>query len=379
MDRSSQTPKRVTLKDIAERVGVSPSTVSLVLSGAPRAQALAAETRAKVTQAAEELGYRPNYLARSLRGKRTFSVGVLVPEFSEGYSAGLLSGVESQLDADGYSYLMVSHRSRPAQLERSMRLLEDRGVEGLILIAAQLEGPPPLPCVVISGHRPVKGSTSVVLDHGAAVHQALSHLSQLGHRRIAYLKGSAGNVDAADRWRAIEAAASSLDLEIDPRLVLQLQSPSYGESFQQEGGYQEGFQYGRKLLDTGLPFTALFAFNDISAIGATRAFLDAGLKIPEDLSIIGFDDLGSTPFLNPPLTTIRQPLRQMGQRAARLLLSHLDSGADLGATVSIQPELIVRSSTGPSSLPAEGDGGVDSGGAAGGEVDGADGSQQQQG
>ncbi|HSR53390.1 MAG TPA: LacI family DNA-binding transcriptional regulator [Acidobacteriota bacterium] len=334
------------MKDIAERVGVSPSTVSLVLTEAPRARALTAETRAKVAEAAAELGYRPNYLARSLRGKRTYSLGVLVPEFSEGYSAGLLSGVESQLEADGYSYLMVSHRSSIPQLERSMRLLEDRGVEGLIVIAAQLESPPPLPSVVISAHQPVEATTSVVLDHDAAAHQALSHLAQLGHRRIAFLKGSAGNVDSADRWRAIEAAARALSLEIDPQLVLQLQSPSYGESFQQEGGYREGFQYGRKLLDTRLPFTALFAFNDISAIGAMRSFLDAGLQVPGDISIVGFDDLGSTPFLNPPLTTIRQPLRQMGEKAARLLLSHLDSGSDLGGTVTIQPQLIVRASTG---------------------------------
>ncbi|MEM9596560.1 MAG: LacI family DNA-binding transcriptional regulator [Acidobacteriota bacterium] len=338
---------RVRLKDVAALAEVSVSTVSLVLNGAPRAEALAAETRQRVLDAARELGYRPNYLARSLRGKRTHSLGVLVPEISEGYTAGVMSGIESELEAAGYTYLMVSHHSRPAKLESSIRLFEDRGVEGLLIIGAELPGPIPLPAVTVSGHRPVPGVTTVALDHHTAARLALGHLASLGHRRLAVIRGFGGNVDAEDRWRAIRGAAQDLDLELPPALTVELRSRAYGESFDAEGGYREGYEIGRRLLDAGEPFSALFAFNDISAIGALRAFLDGGLRAPEDISVVGFDDLGVTPFLNPRLTTIRQPLRDMGQAAARLLLAHLDDQKPLGERILIQPKLVVRDSTGP--------------------------------
>ncbi|MEO1370422.1 MAG: LacI family DNA-binding transcriptional regulator, partial [Acidobacteriota bacterium] len=343
----SKKPARVRLKDVAARAGVSVSTVSLVLNGAPRAEALAADTRERVLDAARDLGYRPNYLARSLRGKRTYSLGVLVPEISEGYTAGVMSGIEAELEAAGYTYLMVSHHSRPAKLAESFRFLEDRGAEGLLVIGAELEGPVNLPTVAVSGHRPIPGVTTVALDHGAAARQALGHLAAHGHRRLAVIRGHAGNVDAADRWRAIQAAARELDLEVPARLTPELRSRAYGESFDTEGGYREGFDVGRRLLDAGEGFTALFAFNDISAIGAVRAFVDAGLDIPGDLSVVGFDDLGVTPFLNPRLTTVHQPLRDMGHTAARLLLGHLDDRQPLGGRVLVQPSFTVRDSTGP--------------------------------
>ncbi|MEM1178734.1 MAG: LacI family DNA-binding transcriptional regulator [Acidobacteriota bacterium] len=343
---TAQSP-RVRLKDVAAHAGVSVSTVSLVLNGAPRAEALAADTRERVLVAAGELGYRPNYLARSLRGKRTYSLGVLVPEISEGYTAGVMSGIEAELEPAGYTYLMVSHHSRATKLEESIRFLEDRGVEGLLVIGAELPGPVALPTVAVSGHRPIPGMTTVALNHDAAARGALAHLHDLGHRRLAVIRGYAGNVDAGDRWRAIQGAARELDLEIPPKLTVELRSRSYGESFDSEGGYREGFTIGRRLLETGEGFTALFAFNDITAIGATRAFLDAGLAVPQALSVVGFDDLGVTPFLNPRLTTVRQPLRDMGQAAARHLISHLDGGTPLGGRRLVEPQLIIRDSTGP--------------------------------
>ena len=339
--------RRVRLKDVAAEAGVSTSTVSLVLNDAPRAQALAPETRERVIAAARELGYRPNYLARSLRGKRTYSLGILIPEISEGYTATVMSGIEPRVESAGYSYLMVSHLSREERLEESLRSLEDLGVEGLIIIGAPLKSPPALPTVTVSGHQPIEGVTTVALDHDAAAHRALGHLAELGHRRVAVLRGSSGNVDAPDRWRAIQSAAAEFELELPESLTLELRSRTYGQSFDPEGGYREGFEFGKKLLDTGEDFTALFAFNDISAIGAVRAFLDAGKKIPEDLSVVGFDNLGVTPFLNPRLSTIHQPLRDMGEAAARKLLAHLDDGEALGGRMLIEPALRIRDSTGP--------------------------------
>lgn len=343
---STTPPQRVRLKDVAARAGVSTSTVSLVLNKAPRAEALAPETRQRVVEAARELGYRPNYLARSLRGKRTFTLGVLVPEISEGYTAAVMSGIEPRLESAGYSYLMVSHLSREAKLDESIRSLEDLGVEGLIIIGAPLKSPPALPTVTVSGHQPIEGVTTVALDHDAAARRALGHLAELGHRRVAVLRGYSGNVDAPDRWRAIRDAAAEFGLELPESLTLELRSRTYGQSFDPEGGYREGFEFGNRLLATGEAFTALFAFNDISAIGAVRAFLDAGLKIPDQVSVVGFDNLGVTPFLNPRLTTIHQPLRHMGEAAARKLLAHLDDGEPLGGRMQIEPALKVRDSTG---------------------------------
>ena len=340
-------PQRVRLKDVAARACVSPSTVSLVLNKAPRAEALAPETRQRVVEAARELGYRPNYLARSLRGKRTFTLGVLVPEISEGYTATVMSGIEPHLEAAGYSYLMVSHLSREERLAESIRSLEDLGVEGLVIIGAKLDSPPSLPTVAVSGHRPIEGVTTVALNHDIAARRALAHLSELGHRRVAVLRGYSGNVDAPDRWRAIRSAADKFGLELPEILTLELRSRTYGQSFDPEGGYREGFDFGNRLLATGEDFTALFAFNDISAIGAVRAFLDAEKKIPGDISVVGFDNLGVTPFLNPRLTTIHQPLRDMGDAAARTLLAHLDDGKELGGRMLIEPALRIRDSTGP--------------------------------
>lgn len=338
----------VTLKEVARHVGLSPAAVSLVLNRAPAGDAIPAETKQRIFTAARELDYRPNYLARSLRSRRSFSVGVLVPEISEPYAAEVMSGIESHLLAAGYHYLVTSHRRSTAPLlAESLQLLEHRAVEGLILVATQIDEAPRLPAVVVSGHTPLPGVTNVVLDHDRAARDTLGHLRELGHRRIAFFKGQPGSADTDDRWRAILEAAAALELEVRPRLTLQLSGEDSAEVFSPQDGYHEGYTFGRRLLDRGEPFTALFAFDDVSAIGATRALLDAGLRVPEDVSVVGFDDIQSAAFQNPTLTTVRQPLREMGETAARLLLARLRAGAPpAGDFVTVQPELVVRGSTG---------------------------------
>ena len=348
--------KRVTLKDLAEYLGLSPATISRALNGSPQADALAPETRKRVLQAARKLNYRPNYLARSLRGKRTFSVGVLVPEISEGYAAGLMSGVEAKLAAEGYFYLMVSHRSKPDLRDDYLQLLQDRGVEGFLLIAMTLDRPPDLPTVVLSGQQGIRGVTRVGINHDNVVRQALTHLRELGHRRIAVFRGSPTNVDSQDRWRAVHQGAEELALEIPRALALQLRGETYGAVVSREGGYQEGYAFGQRLLERRRkePFSALFAYNDISAIGAIRAFQDAGLDVPGDISVMGFDDIQSAPFHRPALTTVRQPLREMGELATNILLRQLaEEEGDDEDVVALEPELVVRSSTGPAAPSPE--------------------------
>jgi LacI family transcriptional regulator len=340
----------VTLKDVARSLGLSPATVSLVLNRAPGANAIPTRTQERVFEAARRLDYRPNLLARSLRSQRTSSIGVLVPEINEGYTAGLMSGVENYLSRNRYFYLVASHRSRPDLLASYLRMFEDRMVEGFILSGAMLADSPVLPTVAVAARKKLPGVTNLLIDQDAAARAALAHLSELGHRRIAFFRGWPENVDAEDRWRAIGEQARLLGLELDEALTLKLTGRGYGAVFSPEEGYEEGYALGRELLERGRRFTALFAFNDISAIGAMRAFLDAGLGIPQDVSVVGFDDIQSAAFLNPSLTTVRQPLHAMGELAGRVLLQRL-AGGEAPEEVIVEPELVVRGSSGPAAEP----------------------------
>ncbi len=339
--------KAVTLKMVAASVNLSPATVSIVLNRSPVAKSIPQETQQRIFEAAATLQYRPNYLARSLRSRRSFSVGVLVPEISEGYAAGVMSGVEGHLLDEGYFYLVASHRSRADLLEEYSALLQDRLVEGFILINTPVERALGLPAVSVSGHQPIEGITNVVIDHQKAVALALDHLVALGHRRVAFFKGHPGSADTEDRWRAILAGAAQRDIAVRPELTLQLSGETNGEIFSPLEAYQEGYSFGQRLLAQSRDFTALFAFNDVSAIGAMRAFFDAGLTVPDDVSVVGFDDIQSAAFLNPSLTTVRQPLREMGRLAGQCLLQHLGAQKALPPVITVDPELVVRKSTGP--------------------------------
>jgi DNA-binding LacI/PurR family transcriptional regulator len=340
--------ERVTLKDLAGHLDLSPTTISLVLNRSAVAAGIPDETQQRVFAAARELGYRPNYIAVSLRSRRTNSIGVLVPEVSDPWAAEIVSGIESHLLANDYTYLVTSHRrSTPKLLQDDLEMLTRRAVDGMILVGTELREPPLLPTVVISGHTRVEGLSNVVLDHDRAASLALTHLKELGHRRIALFRGQPGSSDTEDRGRAIFAAAASLGVEIPPKLTLQLSGAGEEEVFAPDAAYQEGYAFARKLLERRIEFTALFAFDDASAIGAIRAFLDQGLRIPEDVSVIGFDDIQNAAFHNPRLTTVRQPLREMGRIAARVLLERVDGNHHRDTFVVVDPELIVRDSTGP--------------------------------
>ena len=340
-----------TLKDVAERVKVSPATVSVVLNRSPVADSIPEETKARVRAAARELGYRPNYMARALRQRRSYSIGVLVPEIGEGFSPAVMAGVEDHLLDEGYFYLIASHRWQPDLLEEYLQLLTERAVEGFLLLNTPITHPPALPTATVAGHHRYPGVTNVILDHERAAGLAVGHLAELGHERIAVFRGHPHTADADVRWRSIVAAADELGLEIRPENVVQLPGVPPGKVLSSEEGYREGYVLGQQLLAQGRGFTTLFAFNDISAIGAVRAFLDAGLRVPEDVSVVGFDDIMSAAFLNPSLTTVRQPLRQMGEIAAQILLERLGGRDDHEPFVTVEPELVIRDSTGPPPAP----------------------------
>jgi len=339
-----QPAKPVSLKVIAQHLGLSPATISAVINGSPASRTIPQETKDRVLNAVAEFQYRPNYMARSLRQKRSFTIAVVVPEVSEGYAASVIGGIEDRLICDEYLYFVASHHGNQHLLETYPRLLRDRAVEGFVFVNT----PPPadvdLPIVAISARGNAKGVTNVLLDNKAAVRFALEHLVKLGHRRIAFFKGHPGSADTEPRWEAINSIASEMGLTIDPDLAIQLRG-THGAP--EPSTPEEGYFYARNILNTGKRFTALFAFNDISAMGAISAFRDAGLSVPGDVSVVGFDDIKAAAFQNPRLTTVRQPLNRMGELAASTLLQRIADPAFTPADIYVHPELIVRESTSP--------------------------------
>lgn len=328
----------VSLKELASHLGLSTTTLSLVLNDAPSAVSIPQETKDRIIKAAKDLKYRPNYLARSLRVQRTHTLGVIVPELSDGYSSMVLNGVETILSKEGYFYLTASHLHRDDLLEENPRMLIERRVEGIIAVDTPIRFDRVLPVVNVSGQQDLEGVTNVVLNHQHAAELGVGHLYNLGHRRIAVIKGQEFSSDTGIRWETINEAARRRDIEIDPRLTVQLM----GESPSPEVGYEAM----KALLARGEKFTAVFAFNDVSAIGAIRALEEMGLRVPHDVSVLGFDDIYAAAFHNPALTTIRQPLFEMGRLAARTLLDRLsDQQTEIPQTLSVEPTLIVRQST----------------------------------
>src|SRR5262249_42196473 len=206
-----------------------------------------------------KFNYRPNFLARSLRTQRSFTIGVIVPEVSDGYSAMVMSGVENYLLQEGYFYFVASHRHRADLIDEYPRLFLERSVDGLIAVDTPWNHNLSVPVVTVSGHDDAKGVVNIVLNHQRAAELALKHLAQLGHRPIAFIKGQAFSSDTAVRWANIERAAAELDLTIAPSLVAQLEEDSPSPHV--------GLKATKKILASHEPFTALFAFNDISAMG----------------------------------------------------------------------------------------------------------------
>lgn len=328
----------INLRILGEYLDLSPATISLVLNNAPGVRAIPQQTRERVKAAAAKFDYRPSFYARSLRKQQSFSIGVLVPELSDVYSAQVLTGVEESLIEEGYFYLTASHRRKPDLIEEYPHLLMERSVEGFLLIDTALQHGLKLPAVAVAGHQMIPGVTNVVLDQRRAAELMLHHLYQLGHRKIAFMRGGSHSSDADERWQCTEAIAREMNIEIRPelttRLTLRVSTPELG------------FEPACELLNRRGEFTAMVCYNDVAAIGAIRAILNHGLRVPRDISVIGFDDIHDAAYHNPSITTIRQPLHQMGKMAARILLDRLRNRGPIPNPPPVLPELIIRESTG---------------------------------
>jgi LacI family transcriptional regulator len=331
------TPRRVSLKDLAAHLSLSPSTISFVLNDTP-GRSIPEATRERIRAAALEFNYKPNMIARSLLGKPMRSIGILLPVLGEGYHSQVLSGIGDLLMEEGYFYFTVHHRHMENLIQEYPALLQARGVEGILAIDTKLTSPLPLPAVLIAGHTTLPDVTNVVLDHEHAARLALRHLYDLGHRKIVFMKGQSVSTDTEQRWSATMKVARELGLAIDERLTIELAMDSTSPEIAYPGIHD--------LLESQQKFTAILCFNDISAMGSIRALHDYGLHVPEDVSIVGFDDIQSASYHVPSLTTIRQPLKLMGSTAAAALLRRM-ANETLPASIQVEPELVVRESSGP--------------------------------
>ena len=332
--------RRVSLKELAVHTGLSQGTLSVVLNNTERARSIPQITKERIFKAALEFNYRPNYFARSLRANRSFTIGVIAAELSDGYCSMILNGIEAGSTGQGYFYLNTSHLHRKDLLEHNSHMLIERQVEGIITIDTPIRFECHLPIVSIAGHEEIEGITNVVLDHQKAAELGVGHLFDLGHRQIAVIKGQDFSSDSKVRWETIVRSANKRDIPIDEKLITQLEGVNPSP--------EVGFIATKKLLANKKPFTAIFAFNDMSAIGAIRALQEAGLRVPEDVSLVGFDDLHIAAYNQPSLTTIRQPLFEMGKLSAQTLLknlSKLENKEEISKIEMVEPELIVRNST----------------------------------
>jgi LacI family transcriptional regulator len=328
----------VTLHHVAQEAGVSPSTVSRILNGS---KPVNPEKRAAVEAAIEKLSYRPSILAQGLARGQSMTVGVLTPSISSPFYGEIMLGIEDVLVETSFQAYFVSAHNGSQREKRSMQNLIDRRVDGLIVVdglsdALLLkEKSAKLPLISVGRDIPELEGYCIGLDNLLGSRLAAKHLLDLGHRRIAYIAGSRHHHDAQERLEGYKQSLEEAGIPFDPRLVV-------------EGDYTEasGVLALEKLFASGVAFSALMVANDQMAMGARLALFRRGVRIPDDLSLVGFDDVFGSSYTTPPLTTIRIPTREMGRAAAQAMLSLLS-----GETIhlhNVAPSLIIRESTAPS-------------------------------
>ena len=326
-----------TIKDVSQRAHVSPATVSRVINGG---NGVSDVTRAAVLAVIDELGYQPNAFARSLATNRSGGIGVVVSEVSSAVYGGILQGIESVAERHDMHLLVSSGHARVERERKAFEFLRHRRRDALILqrdgaadaeVVAWSRGR--VPIIVVGRRIEELADRCVFLDNVAGGELATRHLLDRGHRRIAHIGGLATIRDARDRLLGYRRALAEHGVSFDPSLVV-------------EGGFvEEGGQRAMQaLLANGRAFTGVFAANDQSAAGAMRSLRDAGLRVPEDVSVVGFDDTLLAHYLVPSLTTVRQPLREMGQAAATLALARLGIAAGEEVTLRFEPVLVERES-----------------------------------
>jgi LacI family transcriptional regulator, galactose operon repressor len=343
----------VTIREVAKESGFAAATVSIVLNNAPLARYIPETTKNRIHRAAKNLGYRPNVFARTLRNQRTHTVGVMVFDMTDPYCLPILRGIESTLYEASFLPILTDVHNERSRFERYLELLLDRRVEALIVVAnwlfvdvdvlGDLEKSD-VPTAMIGRELKAGSVSSVTVDNESGAHAAVEHLYSLGHRKIAFIRGPRHITDTAPRWKGVRAFAAANRLEINPELVVDLP-----ESSDPLSSFDAGYSLTQGLLHKKSDFTALMAFDDMTAYGVIRALHKAGIRVPEQCSVIGFDDIAHSSILTPALTTVRQPMAEMGHMAVKIIAERINTlqkqGKQPAVHRSLVPRLVVREST----------------------------------
>lgn len=326
--------KNTTIQDIADAAGVSKSTVSRVLNGTASVHP---EKRRAVLDAQKRLGFQPNIVATSLARGRSMTIGVLTQIIGSPFYDTIAQGVIGAIQDTNYSPMFVDGRWQTSEEVKAIRLLLGRRVDGLILIGGSLPGGEiselcgSLPTVVVARRLDSNQHHCIFMDNIEGGYLATKHLIDQGHREIAIVKGLPHHQDAIDRHQGYERAHQEAELEVDPRRVL----PG-------DFSAEAGLRAVDHLVENGVPFTAVVAANDLTAFGVRLGLDRHGMKVPEQVSLVGFDDQMESAYMTPPLTTVRQPAREMGEQAAKAVIELIDG--EPFATVMVRGELMVRES-----------------------------------
>jgi LacI family transcriptional regulator len=343
----------VTLLDVARACELSVSTVSIVLSEAPLSKNVAVGTKARIREMATQLGYHPDASARSLRRRRSQTIGVLAYDLSDPFCIPIVRGIQAGLEPASYLPLVMDAQTRRKLFDSYLSMVLEQRAEGVIVIACWVFEEANLladmeknnvPIVIVGRDLTERRISSMLVDNEAGGALALRHLYELGHRRIAAIRGPQGLFDSEPRWAGVCRAAADAGIELDERLIFQL--PALGDP---ASSFENGLDIARRMLATGHRFTAVLAFDDLTALGVVRGLTDAGLRVPEDCSVLGFDDVLPAAVSTPGLSTIRQPLREMGLMAAQWALEALEvrerGSARKPRLYKAAPELVTRMST----------------------------------
>ena len=332
--------KRVTHKDVAERAGVSVATVSYVLNNGPRP--VAPETRARVEEAIAELGYYPNELARSLRLQQSSTIGLILPNVMNPVFGEIAHELENICTQEGFLVLLCNSDRQHDREERFIQMLRAKQVDGVVitphrepvtLIKPLLQAH--IPVVVLEHDLP--NVHCITLDEVQGGRIATQHLIELGHRRIALIRRKPTSALSTQRITGYQQALVAANIPYEPTLVIEC-----------DAGQAAGAQAMQHLLTHAEPPTAVFTHNDVLAMGALHAIRCAGLRVPDDISVIGYDDITSAAYFSPPLTTMRSPKAEMGILAGHTILQLVRQKEPLPLQkITLPVELVVRASTAP--------------------------------
>ena len=345
----------VTIRDVAKASGFSASTVSIVLNNAPLARYIPPHTKTRIQHAAKSLGYHPNSFAKSLRSRRNHTVGVMLFDVTDPYCTLILRGIELSLYQSSYLPILTDAHNDRARFERYLEMLLERRVEGLIVLAnwlyldinllADLEKPQ-VPTVIIGRELESNSNNSVTVDDEGGGYAAVAHLHTLGHRKIAFVRGPKALSSSRNRWRGVQRFARDTGLELDPKLVVDLP-----DQLDPNLGVDDAFHATTELINRKRSFTALMAYDDMTAFGAVRALAKANIRVPEQCSVIGFDDIAPSSVFVPSLTTIRQPMEAMGGAAVNIIVDAINAGSENRKVSAVHrklaSELVIRESTRP--------------------------------